>query len=375
MSTGAVVDLAFGIAQISRQRTSQRTCQQWSDTRRKTKKQLTEDFEHYGIPVYNFPYDIKEDDMDSVEQNAELRGCLILLRSSPPNLQQQKSQMCVVDTPLVSMAAFMADSKQRQERRKADEALAHAGPPGVPMARMGVQRTKAQAVPKTSPYVPQPPTNPMNRLKEQAQISQHPGSPKEARGPQQKFPPNPLNENTIDIMDTLNRHTKETRITLTTPDGNDSSLGKTYARGPIPRKLKIKILNPTNKAVDSLTIKLNAELARLKDSGIEVTKKHIAADIMKKAIQAHKMLFARETPIMWVLTEGESTKMGFSQSSQNERELQVAIKLCQQHVKQGIEAKDMVILAGYIAQANLTKRALALTPELHDVDSGTIDGY
>lgn len=34
-----------------------------------------------------------------------------------------------------------------------------------------------------------------------------------------------------------------------------------------------------------------------------------------------------------------------------------------------------MILAGYIAQANLTKRALALTLELHDIDSETIDGY
>lgn len=139
---------------------------------------------------------------------------------APPNLQQQKFQFCVVDIPLVRMAAFMADSKRRQERRKADEALAHAGPPGVPMARMGVQRTKAQGVPKTSPYVPQPPTNPMNRLKEQAQISQHPGSPKEARGPQQKFPPNPLNENTIDIMDTVSLAARGAHTTFLTTSGS-----------------------------------------------------------------------------------------------------------------------------------------------------------
>lgn len=34
-----------------------------------------------------------------------------------------------------------------------------------------------------------------------------------------------------------------------------------------------------------------------------------------------------------------------------------------------------MILAGYIAQANLTKRALTLIPELHDIDSKTIDDY
>jgi cell division control protein 11 len=32
--------------------------------------------EHYRIPVYNFPYDIEEDDEDTVEENAELRGLM-----------------------------------------------------------------------------------------------------------------------------------------------------------------------------------------------------------------------------------------------------------------------------------------------------------
>ena len=34
-----------------------------------------------------------------------------------------------------------------------------------------------------------------------------------------------------------------------------------------------------------------------------------------------------------------------------------------------------MILTGYMAQANLTKRALALTTGLQEVDSGIIDGY
>ncbi|PIG89716.1 septin AspA [Aspergillus arachidicola] len=39
-----------------------------------SKKLIMEDIEHYRIPVYNFPYDIEEDDEDTVEENAELRG-------------------------------------------------------------------------------------------------------------------------------------------------------------------------------------------------------------------------------------------------------------------------------------------------------------
>ena len=32
-----------------------------------------EDIEHYDIPVYNFPYDVEEDDEDTIQDNSELR--------------------------------------------------------------------------------------------------------------------------------------------------------------------------------------------------------------------------------------------------------------------------------------------------------------
>lgn len=35
--------------------------------------QIMEDIEHYNIPIYNFPYDIEEDDEDTIEENSELR--------------------------------------------------------------------------------------------------------------------------------------------------------------------------------------------------------------------------------------------------------------------------------------------------------------
>lgn len=34
-----------------------------------------EDIEHYGIPVYNFPYDVEEDDEETIQDNSELRVC------------------------------------------------------------------------------------------------------------------------------------------------------------------------------------------------------------------------------------------------------------------------------------------------------------
>ena len=38
-------------------------------------------------------------------------------------------------------------------------------------------------------------------------------------------------------------------------------------------------------------------------------------------------------------------------------------------------AKKIVVLAGHLAQINITHRALALTPGLEDVDTSTIDTY
>ena len=34
---------------------------------------IMEDIEHYGIPIYNFPYDVEEDDEDTINDNSELR--------------------------------------------------------------------------------------------------------------------------------------------------------------------------------------------------------------------------------------------------------------------------------------------------------------
>ena len=41
-----------------------------------TDPQIMEDIEHYGIPVYNFPYDVEEDDEETIADNSELRALL-----------------------------------------------------------------------------------------------------------------------------------------------------------------------------------------------------------------------------------------------------------------------------------------------------------
>ena len=44
-----------------------------------------EDIEHYDIPVYNFPYDVEEDDEETVQDNSELRvGQTVFLGSTGP---------------------------------------------------------------------------------------------------------------------------------------------------------------------------------------------------------------------------------------------------------------------------------------------------
>ncbi|KAK7473210.1 Cell division control protein 11 [Stygiomarasmius scandens] len=40
------------------------------------KKRIMEDIEHYDIPVYNFPYDVEEDDEETIQMNQELRAML-----------------------------------------------------------------------------------------------------------------------------------------------------------------------------------------------------------------------------------------------------------------------------------------------------------
>lgn len=37
------------------------------------KRRITEDIEYYNIPVYNFPYDVEEDDEETIQDNSELR--------------------------------------------------------------------------------------------------------------------------------------------------------------------------------------------------------------------------------------------------------------------------------------------------------------
>jgi len=40
------------------------------------KKRIMEDIEHYDIPIYNFPYDVEEDDEETISENIELRALL-----------------------------------------------------------------------------------------------------------------------------------------------------------------------------------------------------------------------------------------------------------------------------------------------------------
>lgn len=40
------------------------------------KKRVMEDIEHYGIPVYNFPFDVEEDDEETIAENSDLRASL-----------------------------------------------------------------------------------------------------------------------------------------------------------------------------------------------------------------------------------------------------------------------------------------------------------
>ena len=51
------------------------------------KRRVMEDIEHYNIPVYNFPYDVEEDDDETIQDNSELRVRLFVnLRETPSHV-------------------------------------------------------------------------------------------------------------------------------------------------------------------------------------------------------------------------------------------------------------------------------------------------
>ena len=51
-----------------------------------------EDIEYYDIPVYNFPYDVEEDDEDTIADNSELRVSLHQFNSLGITLTQSHSR-------------------------------------------------------------------------------------------------------------------------------------------------------------------------------------------------------------------------------------------------------------------------------------------
>ena len=44
-----------------------------------------EDIEYYDIPVYNFPYDVEEDDEETIQDNSELRVSILHCRLGQPD--------------------------------------------------------------------------------------------------------------------------------------------------------------------------------------------------------------------------------------------------------------------------------------------------
>lgn len=41
-----------------------------------------EDIEYYNIPIYDFPYDVEEDEEDTIEENSELRVKYLVINSN-----------------------------------------------------------------------------------------------------------------------------------------------------------------------------------------------------------------------------------------------------------------------------------------------------
>ena len=119
--------------------------------------------------------------------------------------QLQRFQNYVANLPQPQRHAFLAQFRQKQERKKAEEAAAQAGGPsapvGAPVAPMGGEVGKSQSVPKTNANVTQPMSNVANRVNGPPQGAQQAGSQDGNRGQQQRFQPISLDENTSRMMD------------------------------------------------------------------------------------------------------------------------------------------------------------------------------
>ena len=113
-----------------------------------------------------------------------------------PTLQRMQNNKANIPEP--QRTAFLSQMKQRQERKKAEEAAAQAGAPVAPMGGEGVE---AQSTPKANANIPQPIINPVNRVNGQPQVAQPSGLQNGTRGQQQKFPTISLDENTMRMMD------------------------------------------------------------------------------------------------------------------------------------------------------------------------------
>ena len=80
-----------------------------------------EDIEHYDIPVYNFPYDVEEDDEETIQDNSELRVRAIkpLLANAP-----------VVD-PRLRLSCPSPSLAPRRRSRSTVSLFARGSTPGV----------------------------------------------------------------------------------------------------------------------------------------------------------------------------------------------------------------------------------------------------
>lgn len=57
------------------------------------KKRIMEDIEYYGIPIYNFPYDVEEDDEETIADNSELRVSFLVARRLAIRLSYARNRL------------------------------------------------------------------------------------------------------------------------------------------------------------------------------------------------------------------------------------------------------------------------------------------
>ena len=89
----------------------------------------------------------------------------------------------------------------------------------------------------------------------------------------------------------------------------------------------------------------------------------------------HATLVDKEVPVLMLNVQSCSETVGYTQSKLNIREAQVCLHLAKLYVKAGVQATDIVLLSGYVAQRQTLCQFLPYEESLKGIRFATVDSF